>query len=70
MENDKFKVFSTLGEWWQEFRVYHRKDSKIVALNDDIMAATRYGALSLRFAVSGKDDRWDQDIKYPKLGIV
>ena len=70
MENDKFKVFSTLGEWWQEFRIYHRKEGRIVDRNDDIMAATRYGALSLRFAASGKDDRWDQDIKYPKLGIV
>jgi hypothetical protein len=70
MENDKFKVFSTLGEWWQEFRIYHRRDSKIVALNDDIMAATRYAALSLRFATSGKDDRWERELEYPKLGVV
>ena len=70
MENDKFKVFSTLSEWWQEFRIYHRKDGRIQTVNDDVMAASRYAALSLRYAVAGKDDRWSQEITYPKLGIV
>jgi phage terminase large subunit-like protein len=28
MEDDKFKVFNTLGLWFAEFRMYHRKDGK------------------------------------------
>lgn len=52
MEQGLFKVFSTNEEWFQEFRLYHRKNGKIVDKNDDLMAATRYASLSLRFAVS------------------
>jgi len=53
METGRFKVFSHLHEWFLEYSSYHRKDGKIVALNDDIMSATRYAALSTRFAESG-----------------
>ena len=51
METDRFKVFSHLEEWWQEFRSYHRKDGKIVPMKDDLMSATRYGCMSTRYAV-------------------
>lgn len=50
MEEGRFKVFSTLNEWFEEKRQYHRKDGKIVALRDDLMSATRYAFQSLRFA--------------------
>lgn len=70
MEDGKFKVFNTLGKWVQEFRMYHRKDGKIVPMKDDLMAATRYGAMSLRFAIAGEDPSWTRDIVYPNLGIV
>lgn len=50
MEEGRFKVFSNLNPWWEEFRMYHRKDGKIVALKDDLLAATRYAFQSLRFA--------------------
>lgn len=50
MEEGRFKVFSTLNDWFEEKRQYHRKDGKIVALRDDIMSATRYAYQSLRFA--------------------
>ncbi|GAH12067.1 unnamed protein product [marine sediment metagenome] len=46
-----FKVFSHLDLWFSEFRSYHRDiDGKLVKLRDDLMAATRYGAQSTRFA--------------------
>jgi len=70
MEADKFKVFSTLGDWWEEFRMYHRKEGKIVPIRDDLMAATRYGAMSLRFAVSGSDPTWTEEVKYRNYGII
>ena len=53
METGRFKVFSHLHEWFLEFKQYHRNDGKIVAMNDDIMSATRYAALSVRFAEAG-----------------
>lgn len=50
MMTGRFKVFEHLEDWWAEFRVYHRKDGKIVKLQDDIMSATRYAVMMLRFA--------------------
>ena len=32
------------------FRLYHRKDGKVVKLYDDLMAATRYAVMMLREA--------------------
>ncbi|XUJ34017.1 hypothetical protein ACQ5SK_42900 [Bradyrhizobium japonicum] len=32
METGKLKVFSTLLDWFEEFRLYHRKDGKVVKL--------------------------------------
>ena len=70
MENDKFKIFSTLPDWFEEFRMYHRKGGKVVPLRDDIMSATRYAFQSQRFAVAGEDPAWTQDVVYGNYGIV
>ena len=70
IEADKFKVFSTLSDWFEEFRMYHRKDNKVVPIRDDLMSATRYAFQSQRFAVSGKDPAWTQDVEYRNYGIV
>lgn len=50
MQAQRFKVKANLKDWFEEFRMYHRNDGKIVAMNDDVMSATRYAALSLRHA--------------------
>lgn len=42
MRTGRFKVFSTLDVWFDEFRLYHRKEGKIVRLRDDVLSATRY----------------------------
>ncbi|WP_411962689.1 terminase large subunit domain-containing protein [Mesorhizobium sp. ES1-1] len=52
MQSGRFKVFSTLTDWFEEFRLYHRKDGQVVKLRDDLMAATRYRKLTLSY-VSG-----------------
>ena len=70
MENGKFRVFSTLSDWFEEFRMYHRKAGKIVPFRDDLMSATRYAFQSQRFATSGKDPAWTQDIVYKNYGII
>jgi hypothetical protein len=51
MQTGRFKVFNTLTEWFEEFRLYHRKDGLVVKLRDDIMSATRYGVMMLRESV-------------------
>ncbi|HXT81370.1 MAG TPA: terminase family protein [Acetobacteraceae bacterium] len=50
METDRFKVFSHLNDFFEEFRLYHRKDGKVVKEFDDVISAIRYGIMSLRFA--------------------
>lgn len=50
MENGTFKVFSDLEPFFEEFRLYHRKEGKIVKMYDDIMSACRYAYMMLRFA--------------------
>jgi len=70
MENNKFKVFSTLGDWFEEFRMYHRKVGKVVPIRDDLMSATRYAFQSQRFAIAGSDDTWTNEVEYRNYGIV
>ena len=50
MQGGRLKVFDHLHEWFDEFRMYHRKDGRIVPFMDDLMSATRYAAMSLRYA--------------------
>tara|TARA_R100001015_G_C4634760_1_gene202008 strand:- start:4596 stop:6044 length:1449 start_codon:yes stop_codon:yes gene_type:complete len=70
MEQDRFFVFNTLTDWFEEFRMYHRKNGKVVAFKDDLMSATRYAVLSRRFAVSGSDPSWTNEIEYKQYGII
>ncbi len=59
MEQGKFKVFNTLYDWFDEYRLYHRKDGKIVKIKDDLMAATRYAAMSLRHSTT-ETSKWNR----------
>jgi phage terminase large subunit-like protein len=49
-QTGRLKVFDHLQDWYKEYRIYHRKDGKIVRKNDDLMSATRYAVQSLRYA--------------------
>jgi phage terminase large subunit-like protein len=51
MQTGRLKVFSNLHDWFEEFRMYHRKDGKIVKVKDDLISATRYGHMMLRHAI-------------------
>ena len=53
MEGGRFKVFKHLHDWWEEFRLYHRKDGKVFKERDDLMSATRYAVTMLRYAKNG-----------------
>lgn len=50
MQTGRFKVFSTVGEFFEEMRLYHRKDGKIVKERDDLISAARYALMMKRFA--------------------
>lgn len=51
MQTGRLKVFSHLGDWFEEFNLYHRKDGLIVKKGDDLLAATRYASMMRRYAV-------------------
>lgn len=50
MESNRFKVFRTCPEWFDEYRNYHMEDGKIVAIDDDLLSATRYALMSAKSA--------------------
>ena len=50
MEGGRFKVLKHLNEWFEEFRLYHRKDGRVHKEGDDLMSATRYAVMMLRYA--------------------
>lgn len=54
MQTGRLKVAKHLNDWFEEFRLYHRDDGKVVKINDDLMSATRYGIMMLRHAVAPK----------------
>lgn len=51
MQTGRLKVFNHLTEWFEEFRLYHRKDGKVVKEADDILSATRYAVMMVREAL-------------------
>jgi phage terminase large subunit-like protein len=51
MQTGRFKVFSHLGDWFEEFNLYHRKDGLIVKKGDDLISASRYAMMMRRFAI-------------------
>ena len=60
MQTGRWKVFSTCGAWFSEFRLYHRKDGQIVKLQDDLLSASRYALMMKRAAEVKKSSGWAQ----------
>jgi phage terminase large subunit-like protein len=64
MESGRFKVFGHLTDWFDEYRLYHRKDGRVHKEGDDLMSATRYAVMMLRHAYTNtplrpRSTRWD-----------
>lgn len=55
MQTARLKVARHLTDWFDEFRLYHRKDGKVVKERDDLMSATRYALMMLRQAEPERD---------------
>jgi len=50
MQTMRLRVFSHLADWFEEFRLYHRKDGLVVKDGDDLLSATRYAMMARRLA--------------------
>lgn len=50
IETQRLRVAEHLKDWFAEKERYHRKDGKIVKVEDDLLSATRYLIMSLRYA--------------------
>ncbi len=71
MESGRFKVFKHLNDWFEEFRLYHRRDGKVFKEGDDLMAATRYAIMSLRHASTATSYRnFRRKLIYPRSSIA
>ena len=53
MQTGRWKVAVNLSEWLEEYRMYHRKDGKVVKERDDLMSASRYALMMQRYAMPG-----------------
>jgi hypothetical protein len=51
MLTGRLKFAAHLTDLFDEFRLYHRKDGKVVKEYDDLMSALRYLLMMLRYAV-------------------
>jgi phage terminase large subunit-like protein len=66
MQTGRLRVFSHLNDWFEEFRLYHRKDGLIVKQNDDLLSATRYAMMMRRHAAVKAKKR--QAVDYMPVG--
>lgn len=55
MQSGRWKVFNNQLEWLQERQLYHRKAGKIVKERDDVLSASRYAMMMLRYAITPPD---------------
>jgi len=53
MQTGRLRVAASLSQWWEEFRGYHRRDGRVVKERDDLLDATRYAIMALRYAQTG-----------------
>lgn len=52
MMTGRWKVAAHLSQWLEEFRLYHRENGKIKKEYDDLLSASRYGMMMLRYAIT------------------
>jgi phage terminase large subunit-like protein len=70
MQSGRWKVFRGCEEWFEEFRLYHRKDGRIVKEADDLISASRYAMMMRRFATTAVNESWSKPLKYDSRRVV
>ena len=69
MQTKRFHVASHLNDWFEEFRLYHRKNGQVNKIFDDLMSATRYAWMMSRHAVpEGGPQYEEEDHSYSQAG--
>jgi hypothetical protein len=64
-------VLNHLSDWFEEFRLYHRQDGRVVKQGDDLMAATRYALMMLRHArTEAVRTAFRRRIEMPSWGVA
>jgi hypothetical protein len=65
MKSGRFKVFRELNDFFEKFRLYHRRDGRVFAEN--LLCAVRYAIMMLRYARTDSAARnFNAPINYPK----
>lgn len=65
MQTGRLKVFANCPEWFEEFRLYHRKDGLIVKKRDDLMSASRIAMMARRYAKTRTEwDTWNRPLVF------
>jgi hypothetical protein len=71
MKSGRFKVFRELNDFFEEFRLYHRREGKVFAESDDLLCAVRYALMMLRYArTSTSAANFNRPIQYPKARVI
>lgn len=70
LDTGRLKIFKTCSMLLEEMEGYHRKDGKIVKVNDDLLDALRYAIMMLRYAEVPRQPKLHVDpFVDPYLGI-
>lgn len=67
MQTGRFKVFNTCVDFLEEFRMYHRKDGKVVKERDDILSSARYALMMKRKAICKQVTKTDEQEAWEPL---
>jgi hypothetical protein len=68
MQTGRFKVFSNQGNFFEEFRLYHRRNGVIYKVDEDLIDAVRYGIMGIRYAAT--EPRPLGNVVRPNFGIL
>lgn len=70
MQTGRFKIFDTCTEFFEEFRLYHRDEGRVVKEYDDVLCAARHIIMCLRYAQFKPMDKIRDEIreKYNAVG--
>lgn len=64
MQTGRFFVAKHLDDFWDEFNQYHRKDGRIIKVNDDLLDAVRYAWMMRRKARPEGASRFKRRINF------
>ena len=70
MRTGRWLVMEHLNDWFEEFRIFHRRDGLVVKERDDLLAASRYLEMHLRYSGVASFKTFDGPLVYDDKMIV